>query len=90
MVGRELRHEEVRSLKDLVEEVAQLAPRKSKKKKIWRDEAGPSKTKAHERTSSHVKQRKGVDKVNVGSLIKIPMAPQKHKGKEKFLNQWWN
>ncbi|CAM6030436.1 unnamed protein product [Sphagnum balticum] len=41
--------------------------------------------KAHERTSSPVKQRKGVDKVNVGSPLKIPMALQKHKGKEKIL-----
>jgi hypothetical protein len=40
--------------------------------------------KAHERTSSPVKQRKGVDKVNVGSPLKIRTAFQKHKGKEIF------
>jgi len=33
MVGGELHDEEVRSLRDLVEEAAQLVPRKSKKKK---------------------------------------------------------
>jgi hypothetical protein len=60
------------------------------RKKVWRDEVGPSKTKAHEKTSSHVKQRKGVDEVNVSSPIKIPTTPQKHKRKEKFLNQWWS
>ncbi len=90
MVGGELHDEEVRSLSDLVEEAAQLAPRKSKEKKIWRDEVGPSKTKAHERTFSHVKQKKRVDEVNVSSPIKIPTTPRKHKGKEKFLNQRWS
>jgi len=63
--------------------VAQLVPRKSKKPK-W-DEGGLNKTKAHERTLSPVKQRKGMDKVNVGPLIKTPTTPQKHKRKEKVL-----
>lgn len=42
-----------------------------------------SKAKSHERTPSFVKQRKGEGEVSVGSLMKIPMAPKKHKGKEK-------
>ncbi len=45
----------------------------------------PSKMKVHERISFLVKQRKGVDKMNVGSLVKIPATLQKHKGKEKIL-----
>ncbi len=44
---------------------------------------GPSKAKAHERTFSLVKQRKGVDEVNMGSPMKTLVAPQKQKGKEK-------
>jgi len=48
-----------------------------------KDEMGPSKAKAHERIFSLVKQRKGVDEVNMGSLVKTLVAPQKQKGKEK-------
>ncbi len=55
---------------------------KSKKKKIGKDEASPNKAKAHERTPSPIKQRKGVDEVSIGSLVKIPATPQKQKGKE--------
>lgn len=42
MVAGELCDEEVWSLKDLMEEVAQLAPQKSKEKKTRRDEASSS------------------------------------------------
>jgi len=44
---------------------------------------GPSRAKAHDRTPSLVKQRKRVDEVNVGPLVKTPAALQKHKKKEK-------
>ncbi len=64
-----------RGLKDLVEEATQLAPCKFKKKKMRKDEAGSSKAKAHERTPSLVKQRKGMDKVNMGSPLKTLVAP---------------
>jgi hypothetical protein len=50
---------------------------------MQKDEVGPSKAKSHEKTPSLVKQRKGVDEVNVGSLVKTPVVPQKQKGKEK-------
>jgi hypothetical protein len=52
---------------------------------MGKDEVGLSKKKAHERTPSPIKQRKGMDKVNVGSLIKTPTTPQKQKRKEKVL-----
>lgn len=65
------------------EEVAQPAPQKSKKKKTRKDEVGPNQKKAHERTLSLVKKRKGVDEVSVGSPIKTFTTPHKHKGKEK-------
>jgi hypothetical protein len=42
VAGGELCDEEVWSLRDLVEEVAQLVPQKSKKKKARRDEASSS------------------------------------------------
>jgi hypothetical protein len=50
MVDGELHVEEVQSLKDLVEEAIEPAPRKCKKKKTGKDEVGPS--KARERTPS--------------------------------------
>jgi hypothetical protein len=84
MVGEELLDEEAKSLRDLVEEAAKPPPQKTKKKKTGKDEAGSSKAKSHERTPSLVKQRKGKGEVSVGSLMKIPVAPRKHKGKEKF------
>jgi len=34
-----------------------------------------NKKKAHERIPSLVKQRKGVDKVSMGSLVKAPTTP---------------
>lgn len=83
MAGGKHHDEKAWSLKDLVEEVAYLAPKKSKKTR-W-DETNPNKAKAHERTPSLIKQRKGVDKVSVGSSVKIPTTPQKHKRKEKAL-----
>jgi hypothetical protein len=81
MVGDKLHDEKVQSLKDSLEEVAKLLPRKTKKKKMGKDEAGLSKTKAHERIP-FVAQRKGEDEVNVSSLVKTPMAPKKNKRKE--------
>jgi hypothetical protein len=57
---------------DLVEEVAQPIPQKFKKKKTRKDEVGLSKAKAHEKTPSFIKQRKGVDETNVGSPMKTP------------------
>jgi hypothetical protein len=47
MVGEEFHDEEAWSLRDLVEEAVELAPRKCKKKKTGKDEAGPSKARAH-------------------------------------------
>jgi hypothetical protein len=44
-----------------------------------------NKTKAHERTPSLVKQRKGVDEVSMGPPVKTPTNPHKHKKKEKVL-----
>jgi hypothetical protein len=32
-----------------------------------KDEVGPSKARAHERTPSFIKQRQGMDEVNMGS-----------------------
>jgi hypothetical protein len=55
MVGGELRDEKTWSSKDLVEEASQLAPWKSKNKKMGEDEAGLNKTKAHEKTLPLVK-----------------------------------
>jgi hypothetical protein len=43
MVGGELHDEVAQSLRDVVEEVAQLAPRKSKKKQMGKDEAKQNK-----------------------------------------------
>jgi hypothetical protein len=63
-----------------VEEVTQLAPQKSKKKKTRMDEVALNKEKAHEKTPSPVKKKKGVDEVSVGSPVKTFTAPQKHKG----------
>jgi hypothetical protein len=77
MVGWEPRDEEAQSLKDLVEKVAQLAPWKFKKKKTRKDEVSSSKAKAHERTPSFVKQRKGMDEVSMGSPIKTLAGLQK-------------
>jgi hypothetical protein len=85
MVGEELHDEEAQNLKELVEETTQPTPQKSKKKKTRNDEMGPSKAKAHERTPYPIKQRKGVDEVNVSSSAKTPTTPKKHKGKEKVL-----
>lgn len=82
MVGEKLHDEKAQNLNDLVEEVAQPIPWKSQKKKK-KDEANPSKAKAHERIPSHFKQRKGVDEVSMGLSTKILTAPKKHKGKEK-------
>jgi hypothetical protein len=56
---------------------------KIQKKKIGKDDVGPSKAKAHERTFYLIKQRKGVDEVNMDSPAKTPTALKKHKGKEK-------
>jgi hypothetical protein len=42
-----------------------------------KDDMGLSKAKAHEKTPSLVKQRKGVDEMNMGSPIKNFAAPQK-------------
>jgi hypothetical protein len=89
-VGNELRDEEAQSLKDLVEEAIKHVSRKSKKKKMGKDEVGSSKAKAHERTLSPIKQRKGLDKVSVGSPVKTPHNSLKAKGEGKFLNQLWN
>jgi len=85
MVGEELLDEEAQSLKDLVEEASKPPPQKTNKKKTGKDEATLSKAKSHERTPSLVKQRKGEGEVSMGSPTKIPMAPKKHKGKEKVL-----
>jgi len=52
--------------------VAQPIPQKFKKKKTRKDEAGLSKAKAHEKTPSLIKQRKGMDEVNMGSPMKTP------------------
>ncbi len=57
MVGGELYDEGAQSLRDVVEEVAQPAPRKSKKKQMGKDEAGSSNAKAHEKTLSPIKPR---------------------------------
>ncbi len=84
MVCGELHDEKARSLKDLVEEAVEPTQRKCKKKKTRKDEAGPSKARAHDRTPSLVKQRKGVDEVSVDSPMKTPTTPQKQKGKEKI------
>jgi hypothetical protein len=70
MVGGEFCDEETKNLKDLVKEVEQHVPQKFKNKKTRKDEVGPSKAKAHEKTPCLVKQRKGMDEVNVGSLVK--------------------
>jgi hypothetical protein len=75
MVGNKLCDEEAQSLKDLVEEAVKHVSRKSKHKKMGKDEIGSSKAKAHERTLSLIKQRKGMDEVNVGSLVKTPTTP---------------
>jgi hypothetical protein len=75
MVGGKLHDEEAQSLKDLVEEAIEHIPRKSKKKKMGKDEVGSSKAKAHERTPSPIKQKKGMDEVSVGSLVKTPTIP---------------
>jgi len=85
MVCGELHDEKARSLKDLVEEAIEPTQRKCKKKKTRKDEASPSKARAHARTPSLVKQRKGVDEVSMGSHVKTPTTPQKQKGKEKIL-----
>ncbi len=85
MVGGDFHDEEAQSLRNLVEEVVEPNPRKCKKKKMGKDEASPSKARAHERNPSFVKQRKGVDEVSVGSPVKTPTTPQKQKGKEKVL-----
>jgi hypothetical protein len=58
-----------------VEEAIEHIPRKSKKKKMGKDEVGSSKAKAHERTPSPIKQKKGMDEVSVGSLVKTPTIP---------------
>ncbi len=84
MVGEELHDEEAQTLKEYMEEAAKPAPQiTKKKKKIRKDEMGLSKAKAYERTPSHVKQRKGRDKVIVGSLVKTLTAFKKHNGKGK-------
>ncbi len=44
------------------------------------DEVALNKEKAHEKTPSPVKKKKGVDEVSVGSPVKTFTAPQKHKG----------
>jgi hypothetical protein len=90
MVGEELLDEEAQSLRDLVEEASNPPPQKTNKKKTRKDEAASSKAKSHERTPSLVNQRKGEGEVSMGSLTKIPMAPRKHKGRKKFLNQLWS
>jgi hypothetical protein len=69
------------SLMDVVEEVAQPTPQKSKKKQMGKGEVGSRKTNAHERTPSLIKQRKGVDEVQL---------LRRKKGRKKFLNQLWN
>ncbi len=68
-----------------MEEAIEPTQRKCKKKKTRKDEASPSKARAHARTPSLVKQRKGVDEVSMGSHVKTPTTPQKQKGKEKIL-----
>ncbi len=73
-----------------MEEVVEHAPRKFKKKKMGKDEVGLSKARAYERTPSPLKQRKGVDKVNMGSPMKTPQLLKSKRGKKKFLNQLWN
>jgi len=80
MVGEELHGEE---LQDLVKEATQPIPQKPKKKKTGKDEAGPSKAKAHERTLYPINQKKGVNELSMGSSTKTLVAPEKHKGKEK-------
>lgn len=86
MVGKELHEEEVQSLREVVEEAVEAPPHKSKKNKRKRkDEVGPSKAMAQERTPSLVALSKGEIKTSVGSLIKTIVVPKKSKGKEKFL-----
>jgi hypothetical protein len=77
MVGRDFHDEEAQSLRNLVEEVVEPDPWKCKKKKMGKDEVGPSKARARGRNPSLVKQRKGADEVNVGSPVKTPSTPQK-------------
>jgi hypothetical protein len=67
MIGKELRDEEARRPRDLVEEVVEPIPQNSKKKKMRKDEMGLSKTRAHGKTPPPIKQRKGVDEMSMGS-----------------------
>ncbi len=54
------------------------------KKTTWKDDASLSKAKSHERIFFPIKQRKGEDKVRMGSPMKTPISPKKHKGDENI------
>ncbi len=79
MGAKELFDEKAQSLKGLLEETVKPPPQKNFIKKKRKDEVG--KAKACENIPSLIKQRKGKDKVSVGSPTKIPLAPKKNKGK---------
>jgi hypothetical protein len=49
MIGEQLCNEEAQSIRDLVEEAMKAPPQKTKKNTKGKDEASPSKTKAHEK-----------------------------------------
>ncbi len=67
-----------------MEEAAKLPPHKSKKKNTkMKDEVGPSKIVAQERTFSLIACNKGETEARVGSPLKTLATPKKSKGKEK-------
>jgi hypothetical protein len=49
MIGEQLCDEKAQSIRDLVEESVKAPPQKIKKNTKGKDEAGPSKVKAHEK-----------------------------------------
>jgi hypothetical protein len=83
MVGEELYDEKAQKFKGIGGGGDITYSMKIQEKKTGKDETSASKAKAYERTPYLVKQRKGVDEVNMRSPAKNTMAPKKQKRKEK-------
>jgi hypothetical protein len=57
---------------------------------MGKDDVGLIKPRTHERTPSPIKQKKGVNKVSMGSPMKTPQLLKSKRGRKKFMNQLWN